>query len=558
MSSGTYMQLVAKGSEDIFLTGNPEITFFKSVYKKHTNFAKEINKLTIPKSNLQYTQDTKCSVVIPRNGDLLYATFLGFKLPHIYSNDTYKFRWIKYLGNNIIDKAIIYINGQKIEEVTGEFLTIDNELNQTDNKKQLYYNLIGHTPELYEPEYAHKRNGFYPTSSLDSTDNLNYNKPPSIESCTIYVPLNFWFCKSSGLSLPLIALQKSEVRIEFTFKALYKLYKLYDTTTKQYIRPNLGIPEHKLNNFMSHKIQPAQPITNLSDFDFDIHLEATYIHLDNDERRTFAISPHTYLIKSVKKYSETNLVPGIVSLNIRTSHPVSELFITAQRTDFEERNDYNNYTNWTTDVPEWQQVSFIPEFSKIAGSIEISQNSYWDYNTESQNTIRFSRDTTSGALVLEKYHTGQYHEMFRFDTDAETNPTLPSQIINQNIAQFYPNQTKDIIQTCQIYFDGKNKLSEDEGRSNEFFTKLQPYLYHRGNSIDGVLIYSFALNPWDDLQPSGTVNMTRVDKLLLKLNTVLPKSTNNVYNYKFNINTYLISYNIVNIASGLGGLKFAL
>jgi hypothetical protein len=154
MSSGTLLQLKAKGAEDIYLIGKPEMTYFKSVYRKHTNFAMEHTRVKIPHSNLSYTNDIKRSVIIPRHGDLLHQVVLGFTTPHIFSDDTNKFRWIQYLGNNFIDKVTIYINGQNIDEVSGEFLTIDHELNLTDDKKKLYYELIGHEKELYEPDQA--------------------------------------------------------------------------------------------------------------------------------------------------------------------------------------------------------------------------------------------------------------------------------------------------------------------------------------------------------------------------------------------------------------------
>ena len=185
--SGTYLQLnAAFGSEDIYLTGNPQMTFFKSVYKKHTNFAMDTAKIKIPKSELKYTTTTTCKVKLDRNGDLANTVYIGLTLPAIFSNSTYKFQWVKYIGNNIISKVGIYINGLKIDEQYGEWMLIWNELNLTDDKKKIYYDLIGHTPELYDPAHAYSRNGFYPDSALDANDKLNYNKPPSIPEKVIY------------------------------------------------------------------------------------------------------------------------------------------------------------------------------------------------------------------------------------------------------------------------------------------------------------------------------------------------------------------------------------
>jgi len=558
MSSGTLLQLKAKGAEDVYLIGKPEMTYFKSVYRKHTNFAMEHTRVKIPNTNLSYTNDIKRSVIIPRHGDLLHQVVLGFTTPHIFSNNTNKFRWVQYLGNNFIDKVTIYINGQIIDEVSGEFLTIDHELNLTDDKKKLYYEQIGHEKELYEPDQAFRRNGLYPISSLDSSDNLNYNKPPSIESRVIYVPLNFWFCKNSGLSLPMIALQSSEVRLEFTFKALYKLYQLYNSSTSRYIAPDLGTSSDSIYNFMSNSVNLGAPKSSDTDYDFDIHLLCQFIHLDNPERKLFASKSHDYLIKNVRTISDNNKTPGVISMNIKASHPTSEIIITSQRSDYYDRNDFHNYTNWSYDVPEWQEVNFLPEYNKIAGTIEISQNTFWNYTGDSQNNIRFRRDETTGALIIEKYYSSQYNEIFRFDSDFETNPTLPSSITNTNVSQYYENQKRNIIESLQIYFDGKAKLSEDTGFPFEFFTKLQPYMYHRGNSLKGVYVYSLSLNPYDDVQPSGSANLTNVENVLFKINTILPKQTTpGTYDYNFNFNIYLISYNILHISGGLGGLQFA-
>ena len=554
--SGTYTQLSSRGAEDIYLTGNPQITYFKSVYKKHTNFAMDTSKIKIPKSDLKYTTETSTKVKIERDGDLVHSIYVGITIPSIYST-TEKFQWVKHLGNNIIDRVAIYINGLKIDEHYGEWMHIWNELNLTDDKKKIYYELIGHTEEFYDPEHAYKRNGFYPDSSLISTDNLNYNKPPSIPSKTLYVPLNFWFCRNTGLALPLVSLQSSEVELEIVFKPIYKLYTLYDIGTKKRIQPDISNNAHHIKNFMSETVHLPTARSDIGDWDFNAHLEITYIYLDTNERKLFARKPHDYLIQTVKRISEENLKPGIMNLNIKASHPTTELIIVAQRSDAKTRNDYNNYTNWETpDKPPWQGI-FLPEYNKIAGNIEITENSYWKA-LETGNTIRFSRDSTTGALILSKYVTNQYVEIGRFDTATETNPAIPSEITNNPISQTYNNNTKDIIQTMNILLDGNRKIDEDEGRSNEFFSKLQVYQHHKGNPSEGILVYSFAISPEDTVQPSGYCNLTRIQDLLLRMKTVEPEQTSGVYNYKFNINIYLVSYNILSILNGQGGLKFAL
>tara|TARA_Y100000996_G_scaffold401066_1_gene371647 strand:+ start:2009 stop:3685 length:1677 start_codon:yes stop_codon:yes gene_type:complete len=554
--SGTYLQLnAAFGSEDIYLTGNPQMTFFKSVYKKHTNFAMDTAKIKIPKSELKYTTTTTCKVKLDRNGDLANTVYIGLTLPAIFSNSTYKFQWVKYIGNNIISKVGIYINGLKIDEQYGEWMLIWNELNLTDDKKKIYYDLIGHTPELYDPAHAYSRNGFYPDSALDANDKLNYNKPPSIPEKVIYVPLNFWFCRNTGLALPLIALQTSLIEFEIEFQPIYKLYTVLNSSGKR-IQPDISNNLHHIKNFLSETYYLPTPRLDIGDWDFKAHLEVTYIYLDKEERRLFASKPHDYLIQTITKITESNLNPGNINIKIKASHPTTEIIIVGQRSDSLSRNDYNNYTNWeNNDKPPWQGT-FLPEFNKIAGNIEISENSYWKA-LEAGNTIRLKRDSVTGALVLEKYVISQYIEIGRFDTSYETNPALPSQIVNNPVSQTYVNNTKHIINKMNILLDGNRKIDDDVGRDNEFFSKLQVYQHHKGNPLDGILIYSFAISPEDTLQPSGYCNLTKIQNLLLQLKTVEPLKTNGVYNYKFNFNIYLISYNIFSVLNGQGGLKFA-
>ena len=243
--TGARLELSAKGSQDIYLTGNPLMTYFKTVYKRHTNFALESKNISFNYfTNLQYTSTTTSTIKLEKLGDLITNMFLVFNLPDILSESDRKVSWIKYIGLNILNKVSISIGGNLIDEQYSEWMFIWNELTLSKEKKDLYYKLIGHEQELYEPAEAYSRNSYYPECGFSATrsvaefneytgnvqyktiTNHSYNKPPSIPSRQVYVPLNFWFTSDYGLALPLVALQYHDISMTFEFKSISELYTL--------------------------------------------------------------------------------------------------------------------------------------------------------------------------------------------------------------------------------------------------------------------------------------------------------------------------------------------
>ena len=184
---GGLMQLVVKAQQDVFLTGNPQITFFKMVHKQHTNFSMESIE-----QHFNGTVDfgRKLNCVISKNGDLIHKRYLSVQLPKIdcETNSENKFRWLNWLGHNIVKKVHIEIGGQIIDEHYGEWLHIWNELSQKNGKQSGYANMVGNVPRLTQVVQGN--------SNTDETIT-------TIPATTLYIPLQFWFCKK-GLALPLI------------------------------------------------------------------------------------------------------------------------------------------------------------------------------------------------------------------------------------------------------------------------------------------------------------------------------------------------------------------
>jgi len=278
---GGLMQLVAYGAQDIYLTGQPQITFFKSVYRRHTNFATESILQTI---NGTPGAGARVSVTISRNGDLLKNIWVQYKprgfLTGVVGSD---------FGHALFDQLEIEIGGQLIDRQYGKWLTIWRDLTEVNptgsqgeisvpNGGEPLLNIPGEvaSTKYHRMSYTHQASG--------ATDML---AAPS----EAYVPMKFWFCKNPGLAIPLIALQYHEVKFNITFAALNKIAG--------------GSPA-------------ASGYSSVSVY-------GDYIYLDTTERRQFAQNAHEYLIDQLQIQNDT-VTGGSIRLNF--NHPVKELIFT--------------------------------------------------------------------------------------------------------------------------------------------------------------------------------------------------------------------------------------
>lgn len=263
---GSELQLVSKGKQDAVLTHNPEITFFKVIYRKHANFSIESSHVFMNQSSANLGQTVNC--VIPRRGDLLHSLYIRVTLKN--SGDP---TVLRNVGYSILRKVSIEIGGQTIDAHTGEWLHIWNELSEPLSKRNGLDHMVGKTVSLQ-----------------------------TNETTTLYIPLQFWFCREYGQSLPLIALQYHEVKL------------------------NIELNEVVLNED-DQNVGDHLEIT-------DFVLLADYIILDTDERRTFAKSQHEYLIDQVQHPGShfIELRPNTQtpmtnhhSIFLRMNHPMKEL-----------------------------------------------------------------------------------------------------------------------------------------------------------------------------------------------------------------------------------------
>ena len=313
---GGLMQLVAVGAQDIYLTGNPQITFFKVVYRRHTNFAMENIQQTFS-GNPVWGQ--RATAIISRNGDLINSAYLRVGLPAMSRGNwastgvsvstsatltDAELCWTNFVGLALINYVTVEIGGQEIDKHYGLWMYIWQELTMTSEKLSGYKRMVG---------------------GNDASGWLL--KGNSTEPQELHVPLDFWFNINAGLSLPLIALQYHEVRFVFQFRDLKDLVVLVD-------KDGNHVPKAEWTLLVNTVSNPT------------IELYVDYIYLDTDERRRFAQMSHEYLIEQVQ-HNETSvdLTKKTHSQRLSFNHPCKELCWVFQRQDNIQEADWFNFAN---------------------------------------------------------------------------------------------------------------------------------------------------------------------------------------------------------------------
>lgn len=494
--TGGLLQLAAYGIENMYITDNPQITFFKLVYRRHTNFATE----SIPQFfNIQGDFSNRVSCILSKNGDLINKIYVVVILPIIPTlSNNCVVRWVDNIGYILLKRVEIEIGGKVIDTHYSDWLYIWNELNKINNQRGLD-NMIGNIDELIK--FENSKNSY-----------------------RLYIPLQFWFCKNTSLSLPIIALENSEIKINIEFAnlldcvivgpthyiyikdciCLFKKYELiqinsdnlyiqyinFNNTTMQLgfiktdstiiLKPNdilTGIdsnyitsiydPSSKLylslqiNNEILNFTKSNTIFRNIFNLSLnDVFLYVDYIYLDNMERVKFINTEHEYLIDICQFDNDKIVYQSNNKIKVGYSHPVKEILIRAQF-----------------------------------------------------------------AYMINNY----YKDFFNYTTS-----------LNKNIS-------RSLIKKMLIKLNGFNREIEFD---KHFYTYVQSYQHHKSIAPLGLCLYSFSLYPFDS-QPSGSCNFSKINDISIDI-TIEPIT----YNKPVNIRVYVISYNILKISNGVGRILF--
>jgi hypothetical protein len=279
---GGLLQLVAYGAQDAYLTGNPHITFWKSLYKRHTNFAMEAFRVNFTGAPA-YGQ--RLVATVNRNADLVWKTYVEVTLPDTSGvSNTALAGWSagaqRRLGYLLLKQVEVEIGGQIIDRHYGEWLYLWETLTTNFDTSLKLDSMVG---------------GQY--SGVDSGA-LSCNGRPEV----LYIPLQFWFNRNPGLALPLIALQYHEVRFNIILEEAINLVTADSASGTQLALAASALPPLR-----------------------DMALYIDYVYLDVDERRRFAQQSHEYLIDQVQYEGQQQITTSSARLDLTLNHPIKEL-----------------------------------------------------------------------------------------------------------------------------------------------------------------------------------------------------------------------------------------
>jgi hypothetical protein len=422
-SGGANLQVIARGKQDVYLTGNPQKTFFKTVYARHTNFAVESKPIYFD-GTPNFGQ--RITAVIPRAGDLLGKMYLHVRLPPLKDALGNPVPYTHNIGHAIIKEISVQIGEQEIDRQTGEWMEISSRLRTSLDHRDAFDAMV---------------------SGTSVGDTSIYRVPTAITDwVSLMVPLQFWFCNNPGLALPLVALQYHPVRINIKLRPLSELALIGINDIDECTRTS------------NVTTSPAGVLPTFT-------LWADYIHLDVEERRRFVDNTHEYLIEQVQ-YTPITPVPRNTlnaTIPIDFNHPVKELLWVVQKNLCRLRNEHFNWSN-------------------------------------------------------------------------------------KSIFDGITSRPGDNLSTAVLMLDGKERFDK---RDAPYFRLVQPYEHHSRVDLDYLIYcYSFALRP-EDIQPSGSVNMTLMNTVNLNL-----ELANSIQEDGMSVTVYGTNMNVLRIVTGLGGLLF--
>jgi hypothetical protein len=557
---GGLMQLVAYGAQDVYLSGNPQITFFKVVYRRHTNFSVEPIQ-QVWNGAADFGRTVTCN--INRNGDLITNMYVSVLLNKVAAGTT-AWGYVNRLGHAMIQECKVEIGGSKIDEQYGDWLNIWYELTHKVGQERGYAKMIGDVDHLTEVSTSAKR------------------------AYQLYVPLQFWFNRNNGLALPLIALQYHDVRITVEFRSV--------------------------NTLINYNGTSAPTGSNLPSMQ-DCYLLIDYVYLDSEERKRFAQASHEYLIEQLQFTGSESLNGSNQKYRLNFNHPSKYLIWAPQL----ER--HYTRTNWVAYAFDGNWNAARDRFAKIIAAVSSDTLTY---TAGTGVDITLGAAPTVGDLVTSTLvapnGTGITADILakidvRFVTlvanasvatiaeganDAEiAQSLLDNSIVTKNdltmedvsltLANLQGTSTGDVrtvlslfaqsvvnyhnygnfvdgsdnpVYEAKLQLNGHDRFQERDGH---YFNYVQPYQHFSNTPADGINVYSFALKA-EEHQPSGTCNFSRIDNATLQVKCGLYNDGNDsgyVTTYiggassNSLLNIYTVNYNVLRVMSGMAGTAYS-
>lgn len=501
--SGAILQLIAYGAQDIYLTGNPMITFFKTVYRRHTNFSIESIEQMF---NKQADFGTKVSTLISRDGDLITGVAIQATLPDLPLNasvdNNHYIRWTDDIGHHLLKSVNIEIGGQIIDQHYGDWLEIWAQLTVSANRMVGYREMIGQDPT----------GPLGMNTGLQRDRGAKFDVNP-IRGRTIFIPLQFWFCRNIGLALPLIAIQYSDVVINIEFREKRELIAAFDVNG---------------NGGETVRLDPFPVVGGL----VNVGLWVDYVYLDTDERRRFAQISHEYLIEQLQFTSVDVQGDAVNERAVKIdldmfNHSIKELIWVAQSKAATE-NGHVQWSNYT----DRSALNFRNVDNKIMDLKNLGAI-YTDIDTVTGNHL-----TTGSSLNIRA---------------------------STSISYKRPHNSGNNVLNAKLLINGDTRFATQSGF---YFNWIVPRKHHSNiPESPGINVYTFSIFP-EQHQPSGSCNFSRINtaSLVLTISTGfnhVQRASDNSITSMFQgsdtqVRVYAVNYNIFRVMNGMAGLAYSL
>lgn len=520
-AGGALINLVAYGSQDVYLTSNPTVTYWKAVVRRHTPAALE---MIVQTSNGTTNFGQRVTVVVSRNGDLMTDIMLQINLPTLTNTASYGttgyLSWVKGIAHALVQTADLDIGGQRIDRITGQFLDMMQELTVKEDKQAGLDRMVGRNWDGLDP------NTGIPSGSAGSGN-------PG----TLYLPLLFWFSNTPSLSLPLIALQYHEVKLTIQFAPLDGLIRVFQDAVAGTASP--------VQPYLPARWARPTTVPTLGALQCDVYV--TYCFLDADERRKFATVSHEMLITQCQfTGTEAIAVPSNSAQykqRLNLNHPCKFLMWVCPHDNMDTAR--NIISNDNTKYKTFIESTTSTDMAIV--SMPVLSLDYFNYDEYAgYQATKCSYDTNA--------KTNLRQSPFRFYTTAD--PTVGLVKLSEAAPGNNP------VATARITMNGHDRMSDSPGT---YFQYVQPYMHFPRVPKKPIMVYSFALSPADPA-PSGTANFSRIDTAQLVLSFVATHQNTSVLGSPSSasaatftrlISIYAVNYNVLRVVSGMAGLAFS-
>ena len=565
---GGLMQLVAYGAQDVYLTGNPQITFWKVTYRRHTNFAVESIEQTF---NGQADFGRRVTCTISRNGDLAYRTYLQVTLPEINqamrnttalpavdpnqplpggatrSQAVYA-RWLDFPGEQLIAQVEVEIGGQRIDRQYGDWMHIWNQLSLPAEQEKGYKAMTGQTTQLTyitDPSFSDVDGPCTANGVRQVCEPRN-----ALPETTLYVPFQFWYCRNPGLALPLIALQYHEVKINLDLRPIDECLWAVETLNATAAGTN-----HRVTTAYAQSLVAAS-------------LYVDYVFLDTDERRRMAQNPHEYLIEQLQFTGDESVGSSSNKIKLNFNHPCKELVWVVQpdsNVDYCSSLVCGNELFQLLGAQPWNYTDAhdaLPNaYHAYGGPAGLASGDFIDASGIFDDAG--AMDLSGGAIPGNNQNPGPTGALFsahisnwfsgqqpNFDSNVNAGVSDAGTFVLAETGLDLHCWGQNPVVVAKLQLNGQDRFSEREGT---YFDLVQPYQHHTRTPDTGINVYSFALKP-EEHQPSGSCNFSRIDNATLQL--VLSNATVEGTNTA-KVRVYATNYNVLRVMSGMGGLAYS-